>query len=480
MNFIKKELQKYLLINCKPFSDADDTHIRAICPAINSGSLRADAIRIANSTREEIRMIIANSLFTRPSIDEWEDAKKRRYVGETIYCLHDGKWDAFVIALRQIKSLHATAEEIANILDCIDIDYHIDSTKERYCSDNCSVMLAVQTTKGIERFPCILHAIHNIIGKFLDGEPNFKKEISALTNKLHSCPVFTSFCEHNAMTKVPQFTEIRWTSVSETLDYFYKYKNKLTEYFDHANEPIRENIWKEIEDNKKIFNTVLCCCKLIEGDEFGQISKVYCILNTIEKAIKKMSSAYETSKTNALQYLSLFKSKFSRDLFPIIYAAEFLNPELALELSSDEQTSAIQYIKERASLLGFPVPDGRKTHIKDNSKENDDDSDCILHYTCKADSGYILEELTSNRSLLRDSCSLLEFWLKKLESIETKGVALVALEVLSTLCNSASVEREFSKAKRIITMQRVRLIPEISEDLLIISANKEIAEKYFI
>ena len=77
MNFIKKELQKYLLINCKPFSDADDTHIRAICPAINSGSLRADAIRIANSTREEIRMIIANSLFTRPSIDEWEDAKKR-------------------------------------------------------------------------------------------------------------------------------------------------------------------------------------------------------------------------------------------------------------------------------------------------------------------------------------------------------------------------------------------------------------------
>ena len=172
-NIIKKEMQKYLLFNCRPFTDADDIHLRKICPSLNSDSLRADAVAIAKATKKELKVIISNSLFTRPSIDEWEDAKKRRYVGETIYCLHDGKLEPFVIALKEIKALHATAEEIANIMDNIDIEYSIDSSKERYCSDNCNVMLSVQTVKGIARFPCILHAIHNTVGNFLEGESDF-------------------------------------------------------------------------------------------------------------------------------------------------------------------------------------------------------------------------------------------------------------------------------------------------------------------
>ena len=480
MNIIKKELQKYLLFNCRPFSDADDLHLHKICASLNSDSLRANAVEIAKATKKELKVIISNSLFTRPSIDEWEDAKKRRYVGETIYCLHDGKWEPFVIALKEIKALHATAEEIANILDNIDIEYNIDSSKERYCSDNCNVMLSVQTVKGIARFPCILHAIHNIVGNFLEGESDFKQEISSLTNKLHSCPVFTSYCEHNVMPKIPQFTEIRWTSVCDTLVYFSRYKNELNEYFLSTKEKIRSSLWDDIEENKKFFTTVVSCCKLIEGDEFGQISKVHAILNTIEKSIKKMSSKYNASKELALTNLHSFESKFSSDLYPIIYAAEFLNPELMLGLNSEEQTAAIKYIKNRASLLGYPVPERDKSKEMNSKNSDDEDDNSIIHYTTRIDSGFLLDELSTNRAMLRESCSLLQFWLEKLNSVETKGIALVALEVLSTLCNSASVEREFSKAKRIITMQRVQLLPEISEDLLIIAANKEISEKYFI
>ena len=53
---------------------------------------------------------------------------------------------------------------------------------------------------------------------------------------------------------------------------------------------------------------------------------------------------------------------------------------------------------------------------------------------------------------------------------------MVALDVLSTLCNSASVE--FSRAKNILTMKRLRLLPLITEDLLIITTNPEISRKY--
>ena len=352
-NIIKKEMQKYLLFNCRPFTDADDIHLRKICPSLNSDLLRADAIAIAKATKKELKVIISNSLFTRPSIDEWEDAKKRRYVGETIYCLHDGKWEPFVIALKEIKALHATAEEIANILDNIDIEYSIDSSKERYCSDNCNVMLSVQTVKGIARFPCILHAIHNTVGNFLEGESDFKKEISILTNRLHSCPVFTSYCEHNVMSKIPQFTEIRWTSVCDTLIYFSKYKDKLKEYFLSTKETIMSSLWDEIEENKKLFMTVVSCCKLIEGDEFGQISKVHTILNTIEKSINKMPTKYNPSKERALKYMHLFESKFSADLYPIIYAAEFLNPELMLGLNSEEKNCSNKVHQKSGIFIGI-------------------------------------------------------------------------------------------------------------------------------
>ena len=62
----------------------------------------------------------------------------------------------------------------------------------------------------------------------------------------------------------------------------------------------------------------------------------------------------------------------------------------------------------------------------------------------------LLNELKNpqTRKLERDQ-DLLSFWSLKLNNQFTKGIAMVALDVLSTLCNYASVEREFSRAKNI-------------------------------
>lgn len=72
---------------------------------------------------------------------------------------------------------------------------------------------------------------------------------------------------------------------------------------------------------------------------------------------------------------------------------------------------------------------------------------------------------------------LFNFWIKKLDSDFDKILAQVAIGILSCFCTSCSAERLFSKAGRILTRDRMRLMPEVAESQVIIMANKELADK---
>ena len=168
---------------------------------------------------------------------------------------------------------------------------------------------------------------------------------------------------------------------------------------------------------------------------------------------------YGTAKKYALNYINQFKKDFESELFPIIYAAELLNISICLNLISSEINQAKNYIANRARALGCHIP------VESQLKHNDDDE--ILQYT---------DHQTENLNILDNLENRFSFyWLKKMKTEETKWIAI---EILSTLCNSASVEREFSKAKNIKTMKRLRLLPALYEDLVLISCNKELATKY--
>ena len=432
MEFIRKQLHKYFLTTNKPLTDANNQYLKLLCPDLSSSTLRDAAVNVAKATKNEIKNILAHALFIRPSIDEWEDSQKRRYVGETIFCLVDGKWNNYVLALRHIKSMHATAAEIANILDQIDIDFNLDSTKERYCSDNCNTMLSVQTQKGIARFPCILHMIHNVIGAFLAGENSFVTNVTTLTSTLHASTIYESYCQTNKIAKIPQYTQIRWTSMTDTLQYIADYKDQINDFLNRENmNPIPELVINATQDNLTLFANLKKCIIALEGDDFGQISKVNTVITKMKEYINSMRSPlYDESKKRALDYIKVFENRFKNDIYPLIYVAEFVNPSLKLTLSPMELKQSISYIKSRARSLGYT--------FEDHSQNDKKDTDSVLDYTDELDANDIIRELTSSRKLQRGADSLLKFWLEKLGNQSTSGVAYVALEVLSTLCHSAS------------------------------------------
>ena len=227
--------------------------------------------------------------------------------------------------------------------------------------------------------------------------------------------------------------------------------------------PIPELVINATQDNLTLFANLKKCIIALEGDDFGQISKVNTVITKMKEYINSMRSPlYDESKKRALDNIKVSENRFKNDIYPLIYVAEFVNPSLKLTLSPMELKQSISYIKSRARSLGYT--------FEDHSQNDKKDTDSVLDYTDELDANDIIRELTSSKKLQRGA--------EKLGNQSTCGVAYVALEVLSTLCHSASTERKFSKAKNILTYKRLRLLPEITEDLLIILANPEISTKY--
>ena len=482
LKIIRRQLYSYILTHDRPISDADSAQLKALCPIISAKDLRAVASQIADNVRKELKILLENGMFLRPSIDEWQDASMHRYIGETIYFIGEGKWMEVTIALMKINSVHATAQEISNILDLINTRYELDPTQVRYCSDNCNTMLKVQTIQQIERFPCIIHIIHNLAKCFLKKQILFTNKLEEIAGFLHSSSIFAQYCENLHINKIPKFTYVRWCSAFDTIEYILKNKGHIQKFIktEKISISIDEQFWSRAYDNKTCIGIFRSCILALEGDEFGAISYVPQIFTSLETALQNFPKAEDSAIAveSTLTKLHQFQEDFKHDLYPLIYVAEFLNPSLVLKLNTKQKQKAIKYIIERAKRSGYTIPNHNE--ITTSHIQNDDEQSVVAFSDSQCVYTDLLEDLQKpeNRRLAHEPEALLRYWMTQFDKPETKGIAFVALETLSTLCNSASVEREFSKAKHILTMTRMRLLPEIAEDLLLIRANEQIAKKY--
>ena len=69
-----------------------------------------------------------------------------------------------------------------------------------------------------------------------------------------------------------------------------------------------------------------------------------------------------------------------------------------------------------------------------------------------------------------------EFWRNKLKG-KLANLAEVALRILSIMCTSSSVEREFSASRRALGYQRLKMNTKKVEHVMMILGNHDIAEK---
>ena len=96
------------------------------CSDLSPNYLKQETGRIVDCVRNEIKDILSNARFIRASIDELENAskKKNRSVSKSFifFTIYKGKCENYTLALRKIKELHATTDEIIQIIMNIEND----------------------------------------------------------------------------------------------------------------------------------------------------------------------------------------------------------------------------------------------------------------------------------------------------------------------------------------------------------------------
>ena len=154
-----------------------------------------------------------------------------------------------------------------------------------------------------------------------------------------------------------------------------------------VHETIDDTFWYDVKENMKLFAASNECVLCLEGDAFGQISRVNHLINGFEKVITSMPDKYSTSIRNALQYMHQFQRDFNDDLYPLIYVAEFCNPSLRLTLNENQKNGVINYITQRAKALGYSIP----VHTTEQRRGG------IIEYTDTPGADDVFRDLLDNR-----------------------------------------------------------------------------------
>jgi hypothetical protein len=473
--FISKMFKTYILLTGRPFSDIENKFIQELLPDGESAQkVRESAMDAAVAIRSEIKDILASSSFASVAIDEWADHMGRRFMGETVTALILGEIRTFTLALAPITSEHATAEELFSLLQIVNNRYNLETRSLRYVTDNCSTMVKVQKIGKLERFPCICHGIALCVNAFLNArKEEFLIPLSSIVSFLRRSEVYTAFCIHENIPQIPEFIQIRWTSLAQTISYLSTKQKYVLKYAKQESLTFDVAIFTLIEEFKPFFDLYQKCSKKLESDLFGTISYVCQVLYNLTNEVKKLKTKHLECCEAFTEKLAKFKEDFRVEMYPLVYAATILNPMIPLKvLAPQELESGMAYIREKMIKHGWEgISSVVETGIDDDGFE-----------TTKRDprtskdliSSLVLE---SNR-FLPEGQNLFSFWKLQADNESTRIAGIVALEILITLCSSSSVEREFSAAGRFLTIKRMRLHPEIIDDLAVIIGNPQIAPKY--
>lgn len=192
------------------------------------------------------------------------------------------------------------------------------------------------------------------------------------------------------------------------------------------------------------------------------------------------NDSFNSFKIDFDEQMTAFKNQIHQ-----FYDETVLNPYVSNR--GVNLNEAIKYIENRMKKLGWT----KNTIIKSNDSTynffNDSDSEPVEDIDVRINQWPVQKiidigklNLDINQDDPNDSfgVTLFRFWKTRLENNTDKILAQVAIGILNAFCTFCSAERLFSKAGRVLTRNRMRLMADVAECQVIIMANAELANQY--
>ena len=135
---------------------------------------------------------------------------------------------------------------------------------------------------------------------------------------------------------------------------------------------------------------------------------------------------------------------------PLLFSACRLNPAMNVHLIMDSE----DIIKGDELILSLMKNESPSIIVDSSSKTH---NSLLCYSDSPQDSNETAFEYYKTIQL-NEIVDLYEFWRNKLDG-RLKVLANVAIRILSIMCTSASVEREFSSSRRALGFQRLKMDP---------------------
>ncbi len=484
---ISSKYKAMILKTGRPFSLVSNDDMRSVLTCLGTRqSLSESCERIAMKIISKMKYLLALSSFISVAVDEWSNLSRKRFLGVTARCIHDGKVKIYFLSLQKINSIHLSGIELNNLFnDCLD-RYGIKRRVMSAVSDNCNLMTNMFSHSNILRLPCACHLINLLLRAFIKPSENTIHEITAACRCIRTSVCYIALKEDfRDEPTIKNYTEIRWISMYESFKSLIQSKSSIETFYiveehnqNEINYKLTSEHWDFIEQLLPTLKVYKQCIKILEGDDFATISLVLNSFHKLKITIESLPK--QTFYNNIVSFNAEYSEKMEsyKDQFhPLYDAATLLNP--FIPNTNIQMNAAIKFIEDKMTNIGWKPQQVSASDNKTISffstgeKESVATSRSPVHKLIET--GILIPNIEKNESL---GNVVFNFWKEKYDQNIDKELAEVAIGLLNAFCTSCSAERFFSKAGRVITRDRMKLMPEVAESQTIIMANPELADKY--
>lgn len=476
--------RKYILLNGLPFSTAENKYFTKLCPSVGT---RKSLSRLCSQVAKDVKICIKGRLVHAKHIylsaDEWSDDAVQRYLGVHAICIDGKEYYNVCLALEPITDEHANAENLKELLKKILSSYNIENRIEGIVTDTAATMVALCTSMGIEWSPCYCHVMNLLMEDIVTSSDEHLHLLFSLQSHLGRSPVFHNYilARGSKTFSLPSHTITRWYSLYKLLKNVHVLRPHIEAFMARPDAPndigeIPVAFWDDVKRFLEIFATAKSAMEKMESNEFGTMSQVIDSFRMVNFVVHESLNGLEYAdviQDFEQSYENRWIAYYNRFRSDLIVAAR-LNPFINT-LTEQENADADAVIAAELAEMRDPAQPIRP--VRTQTERRTFGLDLATYRGAQVQGIPVNElELYQNKSFgVAEGVDLLTFWKS---TTRLPKIASIALKRLLRPATSATAERGFSKAKRVLTPARMALRRERCGDAVLIATNPDIAEEF--
>lgn len=474
-SFIKHAIYSFILTNGLPFRLIEDQYLSQLLQfKVSRQQIANDCDRVAQIIDHKLSAHIQNFTHSVGVFDEWTDNASRPYIGITLHGIleiDDEKYDHQMIVVGHIpiKQIHSTHEAIS------------ETIKNRFDELQIAIPNIFVTDAGSTCEPAI-HDLHshkrecwghilNLMLKDIHEELKTRlPEIFNVQKSFGKSSVFHAYMEQNGASRfsIPSYVETRFYSMSKLFEVIYIMFDDINQFGIDNNYGLLlpEEYKPYVESANSLLQTFKSVIEKLESDKFGSLSYVL-------PGIKMLQASAEQIRETYPELYVAFDGSFILHINPILLnpkkknrllVASILNPSLHHPSFFTEDEMNIGYDIIREKLPSFIERTSSSQPINWSNFSPPRSQSPLEAY----------KRIATNFPF--DTADLKKFWLTDVDD-QLKPLVPIAIEYLLIPSTNTSSERLFSKARNVLSLNRLCIGQERASNAVICAANPVLAEE---